>query len=97
MELKVNVDVHYGDAIEFSDIDEYNVFYFYNPFSADVLVPVCHNIEDSFSRNHRKIYLIYANPFHHMDIVKQTRFRLYKQFESIAYDPIVNIYSLQEK
>jgi len=63
--LKINnVDIIGGDAREYTDIDEYDVFYFYNPFPAVVMDVVLENIKASYYRNQRKISLIYFNPVH---------------------------------
>lgn len=65
----------------------------YNPFSAQVLIPVIHNIEASFERNPRDIYLVYGNPFCH-DEMERTKFKLIKQIKVNLYDPLLNIYKI---
>jgi hypothetical protein len=50
------------DAATFTDIDEYNFFYLYNPFTGETMNKVVANIKDSYLRNKRKIVVVYANP-----------------------------------
>jgi precorrin-6B methylase 2 len=50
------------DAATFTDIDEYNYFYFFNPFIGETMNRVVANIRDSFLRHSRKMVVIYNNP-----------------------------------
>lgn len=51
-----------GNAAKYNAIDEYNYFYFNNPFTGDTLRSVVDNIRQSFIRQPRKITVIYQNP-----------------------------------
>lgn len=60
-----NVEIKCCDAAEFRDLDEYNYFYFFDPFPCVVMKEVMDNIEKSVSRHPRKVTIIYLNPFCH--------------------------------
>jgi len=51
------------DASEFKDLEEYNYFYFFDPFPCVVMHDVIRNIENSIIKNPRKVTVIYLNPF----------------------------------
>jgi len=77
--LGIPCEIIHGDATSIlHDIDNYNCFFFYNPFVGTVFKKVIENIEDSYKRNNRRIYLIYGNPFCHKSVVENGLFRLYK-------------------
>jgi hypothetical protein len=46
----------------FSDIDQIDIFFFFNPFGRPILIEVIKQIKESNSRNHRNIFIIYVNP-----------------------------------
>lgn len=92
-ELGIEADIDNGNAME-CDIDEYNCFFFYNPFRGKTFEKVIGRIEESFRRMPRNIYLIYGNPFEHKAVVKNGVFSLYKQLIVDLYDPILNIYKV---
>lgn len=48
-----------------TELDNFNIFYMYNPFVGKTFEKVIQNIETSYKRNNRKIILIYANPICH--------------------------------
>ncbi|GHV58373.1 hypothetical protein AGMMS49579_25760 [Spirochaetia bacterium] len=54
--------VYTGDAVKFDDIDDYNYFFFYNPFTGTILDAVVKQLGKSLNRNPRKITLLYQNP-----------------------------------
>jgi SAM-dependent methyltransferase len=54
--------VYCGDASEFSDYDDYDVFFFFNPFGIDVFRKVMHKIEETLKRKPRKIKIAYYHP-----------------------------------
>lgn len=57
-----NARVFQADAREFRELDQYNYFYFFNPFPTLVLQSVIKNIKDSCRRKPRKITIVYYNP-----------------------------------
>lgn len=87
----------YGDAAKYQDIDDYSIFFMFNPFGAEVLTPVLHNIENSYCRRKRNIFLIYGNPFWHRTVIKESRFQLIKQIRIDNFDPLLNIYALRKE
>ncbi len=95
-ELGIACDLFCGDASVFEEIDEYNCFFFYNPFRGQLFERTIQNIENSFRRNKRKVFLIYANPFCHKSVIKGGIFRLYKQIRVDIWDPILNIYMAED-
>ena len=60
-----NVEVECCDASQFKKLNEYNYFYFFDPFPCVVMNEVMINIENSIIDNPRKIIIIYLNPFCH--------------------------------
>lgn len=64
--LKIsNVDVEQCDAGSFVRLEEYNYFYFFDPFPAVVMQDVIKNIKTSIINKPRKVTVIYMNPFCH--------------------------------
>ena len=56
------LETYCADAAKFEDIDEYNYFYFYNPFRGELMQQVIEQIRKSYTRNRRRITVIYLNP-----------------------------------
>jgi hypothetical protein len=57
-----NIKTHLSDATKYEDIDGFNYFYFYNPFTGDTLKSVVEQIRQSLIRHKRKVTIIYQNP-----------------------------------
>lgn len=89
--LGLDCKIMLGNVLDF-DFDDYNFFYFYNPFRGKVFVETIRNIEESFYRVPRDIYIYYGNPFEHATVVANGLFKLIEQFEVDFYDPIANLY-----
>jgi hypothetical protein len=53
---------HNGNATLFTDIDNYNYFFFFNPFLNEVMESTIEQIRQSLIRNPRKITILYQNP-----------------------------------
>jgi len=53
-----------SDARTFSDIDNYNVFFMFNPFPEKAMKEVICRIDESLKRNFRRIVIIYVNNVH---------------------------------
>lgn len=94
-ELGIEADIVNGNAME-CDIDEYNCFFFYNPFRGKTFEQVIERIEESYQRFPRNIYLIYGNPFEHKTVLKNGVFVLYKQILVDLYDPVLNVYKISK-
>ena len=83
-----------GDARDISDaLDEYNYFYFYNPFYGDVFSKVIENIEESYFRKKRKIIIIYTNPTQDGSVIRHGVFTLSKVIECGFDTRHANIYT----
>jgi len=77
----------------FDIIDDYNYFYMYDPFEGEIFEKVIQNIEESYYRKKREIFIIYTCPtcakyiekrkFCHVSKKIMTRFYGYK--EAIIY------------
>lgn len=95
--LKIeNVKAICGDARQVTDeLDNYNYFFFYNPFSGSVFERVLCNIIHSYERKKRRIRIIYINKACHDLIMASGIFRLEKQIEVKHVDPLVNIYTTE--
>lgn len=81
--IKLNlqrIELITGDATTFTDIDDFNFFYFFNPFSGQVFDTVISNIIRSAENSPRKVTLIYYHPKCHENIVKTGKFSLTKSF-----------------
>lgn len=94
-ELGIEADIINDNAME-CDIDEYNCFFFYNPFRGKTFEQVIERIEESYQRFPRNIYLIYGNPFEHKTVLKNGVFVLYKQILVDLYDPVLNVYKISK-
>lgn len=78
-----------------SELDSYNYFFFYNPFSGSVFESVLLNIMDSYKRKQRKIRIIYINTICHDMIMASGIFKLEKQIEVNHFIPLANIYTTE--
>jgi SAM-dependent methyltransferase len=68
-----NVAIECCDAADFTQLDEYNYFYFFDPFPCVVMKEVLNNIERSIIRHPRKVTIIYLNPSCH-DLIEASDF-----------------------
>ncbi len=57
-------EVYCCDAASYAIPDEVNVFFFFNPFDAEVLKKVLENIDESLRRFPRSITALYVNAIH---------------------------------
>ncbi|MFA7402535.1 MAG: methyltransferase domain-containing protein [Pelobacteraceae bacterium] len=69
-----NITMHISDAAHFTDLDEYNYFYFFSPFPAAVMSAVMRNICVSLANRPRKATIIYFNPECHDSVVTDSPF-----------------------
>ena len=64
--LKIsNAVIECCDAAAFGPLEEYNYFYFFDPFPCAVMMDVLKNIEQSIRAQPRRVTLIYLNPSCH--------------------------------
>lgn len=57
-----NIELVNKDVLEYSLPDDFTIAYLYNPFVNDLFIRVISKIENSFTKNPRKIWVIYKNP-----------------------------------
>jgi SAM-dependent methyltransferase len=70
--LKIkNVGIECCDAAEFNQLNEYNYFYFFDPFPCVVMREVMNNIEKSILEQPRKVTIVYLNPYCH-DLIESS-------------------------
>ncbi|MDD2582050.1 MAG: class I SAM-dependent methyltransferase [Desulfuromonadaceae bacterium] len=63
-----------SDAADFTNLDEYNYFYFFSPFPAAVMSAVIRNVCSSLTNSPRKATIIYFNPEYHDAVVTDSPF-----------------------
>jgi SAM-dependent methyltransferase len=81
------------DAADFTDLDEYNYFYFYNPFPRSVMAAAVQNIQSSLLKKPRCAHLIYCNPEFHDIVIANTPFRKTEEFYHHQLHHPIYIYS----
>lgn len=79
--LGKRIEMVVGDAVEFTDLDGYNYFYFFNPFPAEVMRAVIGNITASIARSPREVVIIYFNPEFHEAVVQGSPFIKIREFD----------------
>ncbi|MBF0299329.1 MAG: class I SAM-dependent methyltransferase [Oligoflexia bacterium] len=79
---KNNVFSSNSDALNFNQLDDFNYFYFYNPFNEVLFLPVLKKINNTLFSKPRATTLIYNNPVCHNMIVKETPFKLIAKYPS---------------
>lgn len=87
------VELIQADAATFTGIDDFNMFYFFNPFQGNLFYTVINNIVQSCARKPRKVFLIYYHPKCHDIIDASGKFALIKEFTDGARR--MNIYELK--
>lgn len=75
-----NITMIVGDAAEFTDLDDYNFFYFFSPFPSSVMSAVIKNICASLVHKPRKTVIIYFNPEYHDAVVTDSPFIKINEF-----------------
>lgn len=71
-----------GDASALKEeLDNYQNFYFFNPFSYELTRRVLGNILDSLERKPRKMAVFYAEPMCHSIIMQSGKFELVKKID----------------
>jgi methylase of polypeptide subunit release factors len=69
-----NITVTLCDASCFTDLDDYNYFYFFSPFPHGVMSDVIRNLCASLEKRPRKTTIIYFNPECHDAVVTNSPF-----------------------
>lgn len=78
------------------ELDRYNFFHMYNPFVGETFRGVIKNLEDSYLRNRRKMFLLYSGVTCHTDVIHNGYFRLTKRIDNDYWNKYTNIYVLDE-
>jgi hypothetical protein len=68
------------DATKFQNYGRYNMFYFYNPFPADIMSEVIYKIDESVRGSDKEILIIYNNPVYHDSIISFGAFSKVKEY-----------------
>jgi SAM-dependent methyltransferase len=74
------VEIINSDILDFSNYDNYDIFYMFNPFPAEIIGKVIHDLEKSLQSRSREIKIIYMNPMHHEEISKSKVFKMVGEF-----------------
>lgn len=90
-----NVSMVVCDAADFTDLDEFNYFYLYNPFPRSVTAAVMHNIQSSLLKRSRCAHLIYCNPEFHDIVENSSPFRKTGEFYHHQLHHPIYVYSNQ--
>jgi SAM-dependent methyltransferase len=77
---RVKGSIRQCDAAGFTDLDEYNFFYMYNPFTEVVMKSVLENLQASVGRRPRPVKVVYKNPVCH-ELIVSSGFRQVREFE----------------
>ena len=73
------VSVYWGDAADYSEYENYDTFYLYNPFDRKILEKCLDLILASLKQRPRKLTVFYCNPVYG-DVLKQRGFKKEGQF-----------------
>ena len=86
--LDINtISIYNEDATKLKEIlDEYNYFYMYNPFEGEIFKQIIYNIEESYNRKKRKIFLIYTAPVCQKFLLERKLFHVVKEVETSFYE-----------
>lgn len=95
IELKDNsyISCIQGDAAEVTlELDDYNWFYYFDPFEKEIFEKTIYNICDSLKRKPRKIRIININPKFHDVVLHSGRFELTNQFCVAVRQKVVDVF-----
>lgn len=82
-----------GDASKLKqELDEYNWFYFFDPFEINVFEKVIQNIFDSVKRIPRRVHIINILPRYHQLIIDTGMFVLTNQFDIMSRQRVVDVF-----
>lgn len=94
---KGQVELLCNDAARIThELDDYNWFYFFDPFERHIFEPVVSNICGSCRRKPRKVNIICINPRYHDVFEKSGVFFMTNQFCAATRQKVVNIYTTRE-
>lgn len=92
--MRINsCDILHGDAALITkELDKYNYFFMYNPFQGKTFNHVIANLEDSYKRKNRMMYIIYSGPYGHNSVIKNGIFKYSKTVKTDYAVKNVRIY-----
>lgn len=97
MELLGNdADVMNVSATQFDRYEEYDILYLYDPFRGEVFRSALRKIEEAARKRRRPMMIIYANPYHHKDIVDGGVFKQISSIDTDFFHRTVKVYSSEE-
>lgn len=83
----------HGDATQIkNELDEYNWFYYFDPFGKDIFEKTIQNICESIKRKPRKVHIISINPRFHQVIKDSGCFVLTNQFCVAMRQKVVDVF-----
>ena len=98
LELENRAELLYGDAAKLTEqLDDYNWFYFYNPFDEVILKKCVDNMVQSYYRNKRKIHIVFFSPRDYSCIENTGVFRMCNQFTVDMRQRVVGIFESYEQ
>lgn len=89
-------DVFNLSATEYDRYDDYDILYMYDPFRGEVFREVLKKLEQAAIKRNKPTLLVYANPYHHKDIVEGGVFSLVSIVDTDFFHRDVHIYSSKE-
>ena len=79
-----SIDFIFSDATKYKIPDDAAVFYFFNPFGAEIIQQVLDNIKESVKQHPREINCIYLNP-KYKTIFEQNGFKVLNEIKNKRY------------
>lgn len=79
-------------ATEFESYGEYDALYLYDPFRGDVFRAALAKIEEAARSRQKPMLLVYANPYHHKDIIEGGVFRHFMTVDTDFFHRNVYVY-----
>lgn len=89
--LQLDVDCISASAVEFDRYQDYDVFYFYNPFGAATFQQVINRLIESQRQRGRNIWVAYYHPVFGQ-LFEDAGFQLKKVVHDITRDTVTKIY-----
>ena len=94
--LKMDAEFICVNSVEFDRYDEFDVFYFYNPFGETIFQQVINKIQDSQERRNREIWAVYYHPVYG-ELFDRAGFQLKSEFRDKTWDTSTRFYCYPAK
>ena len=95
--LNIESNIMNVSATEFDKYGNYDLLYLYDPFRGEVFLEALRQIEYAVRNRSKPIFLVYANPYHHKDIVEGGVFKLVNKVDTDFFHRDVHIYTSEAK